>query len=309
MNNPFLLESSIFSLDTTYKYRELCSILGEDVKRGNAKKSQLRRWSRLFRWENPTSHTYRILEVYDTPREAHDGRRNNGGARAGSGARPKVQEEFDYLFNAFLHREFNRNAYNGRSEICQSYFFNGEISRYFGMYSDRFYDAAYDLRDDPDALEAWSDIGRKITEKRKSWIYNKIDKMDGVTLQNGIIAHVSQGLVEHRDDLLDEWERRMREYVRGKGMRTIADVAERGLWEDMIAFISDGFEGYERVERAKRITFDVTLLRDYDWNEYEEHRRRLNDKLVTELLRYFGKRVDDDGMKTYRYIIETYVRI
>lgn len=302
--------NSLFSLDATYKYRELCSILGEDVKRGNAKKSQLKRWSRFFKWENPTSHTYRILEVYDIPREADDGRRNNGGARAGSGAKPKVQEEFDYLFNAFLHREFNRNVYNGRPEWCQSYFFNGEIGRYFGMYSDRFYAAVNDLRDDPDAFEAWSDINRKIIEKRKSWIYDKIDKIDGVTLQNGIIAHkLEEPRLEYRDELLDEWERRMREYVRDKKLRTIADVADRGLWEDMIAFISDGFDGYERVERARKITFDVSLLRDYEWERYDEYRRRFNDKLVAELLRYFGKRVDDDRLKTYRHIIETYVRI
>lgn len=319
-----MLCTESLSIDMTYKYKELCLMLGEDTKKSNAKKSQTKRWRRFFDWENPTTHTYRITEIYDEPKEMEDGRRNNGGARVNSGAKPKVQEEFDYLLNAFLHREFNRNFYNGQVEWCQSHFFNGEISKYFGMYTDRFYDARADFAkrltdsnaDDGRIVtktrefnDAWSDINKKIAEKRKSWIYNKIDKMDGIILQNGVIAYTDKknGEFEYKDECLDEWEKHMREYLREKKLRTIADVADMGLWEDMIAFISESFDGYESVERTKKITFDVNLLRDYEWEEYGEYRRRFNEKLVAELLRYFEKRTSDDDFKMYRYVIEKYV--
>ena len=319
-----MLCTESLSIDMTYKYKELCLMLGEDTKKSNAKKSQTKRWRRFFDWENPTTHTYRITEIYDEPKEMEDGRRNNGGARANSGAKPKVQEEFDYLLNAFLHREFNRNFYNGQVEWCQSHFFNGEISKYFGMYTDRFYDARTDFAkrltdsnaDDGRIVtktrefnDAWSDINKKIAEKRKSWIYNKIDKMDGIILQNGVIAYTDKknGEFEYKDEYLDEWEKHMREYLREKKLRTIADVADMGLWEDMVAFISESFDGYESVERTKKITFDVNLLRDYEWEEYGEYRRRFNEKLVAELLRYFEKRTSEDDFKMYRYVIEKYV--
>lgn len=324
-DNEFLrLCTESLRTDRTYKYKELCLMLGEDTKKSNAKKSQTKRWKRFFDWENPTTHTYRITEVYDEPREIEDGRRNNGGARENSGAKPKVQEEFDYLLNAFLHREFNRNFYNGQVEWCQSHFFNGEISRYFGMYTDSFYDARMDFakmltdsKSDDSRIatktmefnDAWSDINKKIAEKRKSWIYNKIDKIDGIILQNGVIAYTDKrnGEFEYKDEYLDKWEKHMREYLREKKIRTIADVAERGLWEDMIAFISESFDGYESVERTKKITFDVNLLKDYEWGEHEEYRKRFNEKLVAELLRYFSKRTSDNGFKMYRYVIEKYV--
>lgn len=310
----------------TYKYKELCSILDEDIKKSNAKKSQMKRWGRFFRWENPTTHTYKIIEIYDNPMEAVDGRRRNGGARSNSGAKPKVQEEFDYLFNAFLHREFSRNSYNGQSNLCVSYFFNGEISRYFGMYSDEFYKAKDDfanlvigsMTDEDKASskisefnDAWSDINKKISEKRRTWIYNKIDSINGVTLENGIIAYIDKGdkEFEYKDEYLERWNGYMDDYVKERKLRNVADVAERGLWKDMLEYISDNFKEYETVERTKKITFDVRVLREYEWGEYESYRKRFNTKLADELISFFSKRIPEDSLNMYRYIIDKYVKI
>lgn len=75
-----------------YKYKDLCFILGEQPKRSNSKKSQLKEWSSIFSWENPTTHTFKITEIYDIPKEKLDGRKNNGGYRCGSGRKLKAQE-------------------------------------------------------------------------------------------------------------------------------------------------------------------------------------------------------------------------
>lgn len=314
----FNMCKSSLAIGMVYKYKELCSIFNEDTKKSNAKKAQLKRWRRFFDWDNPTTHTYRILEVYDEPKDIEDKRKHNGGARENSGAKSKVQEEFDYLFNAFLHREFNRNVYNGKEELCQSYFFNGEISRYFGMYNDMFYKARDEFYDGCKEVikverfnNVWSDVNKKISEKRRTWIYNKMNRIDGVKLENGIIAYTDKKdrKFEYKDEYLDSWNLYMDEYIKGKRLSTISDVAERGLWDDMLAYISENFNGYERVEKTKKITFDVHLLKDYEWGEYQSYQRRFNSKLVDELTRYFEKRLGDDDMNMYRYIIEKYVKI
>lgn len=309
-----------------YKYKELCMLLGESVKSSDSKKAQLKRWKRFFNWENPTTHTYKVTEVYDEPQKIQDGRKNNGGARENSGIKFRVQEEFDYLLNAFLHREFNRNSYNGQAELCQSYFFNGEISKYFGMYSDRFYKARDDFSNmlthervdngkvavkTEEFNRAWSDINKKIAEKRRTWIYNKMEKTDGITLQNGIIAYTDKrdGEFEYRDEYLDKWNSYMERYIKDKKLKTIVDVADRGLWDDMLASISENFNDYERVEKTKKIIFDVHLLKDYEWDEYENYRKRFNSKLIDELLKYFKKRVPDEDFKMYKYIIDKYVSL
>lgn len=309
-----------------YKYKELCSLLNEDTKKGNAKKSQLKRWSRFFSWENPTTHTYKIIEIYSSPKDEQDGRKGNGGARINSGAKQKVKEEFDYLFNAFLHREFNRNSYNGQAELCVSYFSNSEIGRYFGMYNNMFYKAKEDFAEmmvsqkvskgmlttkTNEFIYVWKDINKKITEKRRSWIYNKIAKVDGVTLENGIIAYTDKKdkEFEYKDEYLDKWESYMHDYIKNKKLKNESDVADNGLWMDMIAHISDRFDGYESVERTKKITFDVHLLHDYDWDRYDEFRRRFNNKLVDDIISYFEKRVDKKDIVMYRYIINKYVKL
>lgn len=319
-------EMNIPMIGKIYKYKELCSMFDEEPKKSNAKKAQLKRWRTLFSWENPTTHTYKIIDVYDEPKEIEDMRKNNGGFRTGSGRKPKLQEEFDYLFNAFLHREYNRHIYHGQNEWHQIYFFNGDIGKYFGMYGDRFYKAREDFAKmlmsqnvDMDMFSyktdefnrAWSDISKKITEKRRAWIYNKIDKMDGVTLENGIMAYIDKkhNEFEYKDEYGDRWDSYRDEYLKKNKLRTVADVVDRGMWDDMISYISEYFEGYEVVERPKKVTFDIHILKDYEWDEYSKYKNRFNDVLVCELLKYFGKRVSDDEMKMYRYVIEKYVKL
>lgn len=59
-----------------YKYKELCALFGCDsAKGGNSKTCQINNWKRFFRWEHPTSHIYRVVEIYDEPLEKIDMRR------------------------------------------------------------------------------------------------------------------------------------------------------------------------------------------------------------------------------------------
>lgn len=60
-------------------YRELCELLGEEIKTSSSKKAQLKRWSRYFLWDKK-GHKYTIKEIYDTPLAIED-RRFNGNAR------------------------------------------------------------------------------------------------------------------------------------------------------------------------------------------------------------------------------------
>lgn len=50
-----------------YKYKEPCSLFEAHITTDNGKIIQLNNWKRFFRWENTTSHTYGIIEIYDKP--------------------------------------------------------------------------------------------------------------------------------------------------------------------------------------------------------------------------------------------------
>ena len=49
-------------------YKELCELLGEDIKSSASKNSQLKEWKRYFNWTNQ-GHTYFITKIYDKPKE------------------------------------------------------------------------------------------------------------------------------------------------------------------------------------------------------------------------------------------------
>ena len=327
---------NILRIGDTYKYKELCSLFGEKCKTGQAKINQLNRWRESFRWENPTKQIYKITDIHHELYRIDDGRKHNGGARFGSGAKEKLKEEFDYLFSLFVHRELNRNIYNHQTNLYQIYFSNGEISRYFGLYGDRFYDATTDFReilqnngiDNPDKIDeydaltskfdkAWKDINKKIIEKRRSLIYNKIEKIDDIVLDYGIIAYRDKAnkKFDYMDSYLDMWSRYMETYIKDNKLNALPDVVDKGLYNDMISFISDMFDGYERVERVRKLTlhaeYDIREygLGKYDLDVYDSYRQRFNDAIVDSLISFFERKVSDNDFKMYRYIINKYVKI
>lgn len=327
----------VLRINDAYKYKELCSLFDEKCKTGQAKINQLNRWRESFSWENPTKQTYKITDIHHELYRIDDGRIYNGGARLGSGAKEKLKEEFDYLFDLFVHRELNRNIYNHQTNLYQIYFSNNEISRYFGIYGDRFYDAPADFREtlqnnNIDSLDkidefdnTWKDINKKIIERRRSWIYSKIEKIEGITFDYGIIAYsdIVNKKFDYMDSYLDMWSRYMETYIKDNKLKALPDVVDKGLYNDMISFISDMFDGYERVERVRKLTlpdnyvvgeydFDKHDIDKYDFDKhkYYSYRQRFNDTIVNSLISFFDNKISDiDSLKMYRYIIDKYVRI
>lgn len=45
-----------------------------------------------FKWNNPTTQKFIIEEIYDTPKDKIDGRKNNGGVREGAGKKKERRE-------------------------------------------------------------------------------------------------------------------------------------------------------------------------------------------------------------------------
>ena len=307
-----------------YTYTELCDVLGETTKTGNSKISQTKRWKRYFLYDRPTSRVFRILKIYDELLEVEDGRRNNGGSRAGSGNRCSVDEEFGHLMNAFLHKKFNVNSYSGEARLCSAYFTNKEIGLYFGLFNDDFYGAVDDYRDrmvasgvHGDELtilvgaykRTWREVGRKISEKRRSWVYDRVDKTDGLVLGDGIRAWTSDEEFEYRDDLLDDWKMYQRRYMLKNDFKNEGDVAESDRWGEMIDEVSRHFDRYERVSKVRKIEFDVGFLRGYDVDEIDVWRKRFNDKVCDSLIGYFEKRRDEGEMEMVSDVIGNFVRL
>lgn len=338
-----------------YKYKELCLAFNENAKTGNAKKAQLKRFSQYIAWENPTSHIFRVTEVYNTIMGVDDGRKNNGGVRANAGKRFSLQEEFDYLFNAFLNREFDRNAYNVQPKLCTAYFSSTEISKYFGMFGNDWYYSKYNFRQELKKrgviddykldsaaerfFDAWKAVNRKIVEKRRSWIYNRIKKIDGISLSDGIMAYIYKKEVDedgdflgyvkdeygrevieevvYPDSFLDEWNEIEERYLKEHKYKTIADACEAGQYNEMIMYIMSGLREknkkakvYDKIVKAKKIEYDVSMLKEYELGEIGDCRKRFNDKLVEELLAFFRKKVDNDSdFKMYEMVIENHVRL
>ena len=297
-------------------------MLNESPHAGNSKKSQLKRWSRYFRWENPTKQTYRVAEIYDEPLDTIDGRMHNGGARDNSGSKGKLNDEFSWLFNSFLHREFNRNVSGGHGNLCVCRFTGNEISRYFGMYTDSFYNAVSEYVESigdgigsaskiSEFRHAWGDISKKIAEKRRTWIYNKIDRMDGVNFGYGLIGYKDDDResFDYLDDRLELWNGYKDRFLERNGLKNEGMAADKGVYLDMIRNISLNFDEYASVERVRRVEFDVGMLMEYDYGEIGEYRKRFNDMLADELIRFFRDRMTEDGFRVYEYIIETYVRL
>lgn len=302
-----------------YKYSELCSIFNEQQKTGNARTSQLKRWKTFINWIKPTKQIYRITEVFEKAKETTDGRRNNGGARKGAGAKIKMQEEFEYVLNCYLFCWLVRYNYLNPdgSSPTEIHFTNKDISEYFGLQSEDF-NRGY--CDETVKKEAFSKVCKKIAEIRESWIFDKIKKMNGMELSSGIIAYTNRkaGKFEFRDDLLEEWNMRQEEYCKEKECRSIGDVIERGLWLEMIKYISEYFPQYEEVIKCKKIVLDsIDYYKEYDLAEYENNMIAYNDRIVESLMEYFKKKTadvnqdDKEAVKFEDYIrvIEKYVRI
>ena len=84
----------------TYKnYKEVCKALKEDIKTGKSKQIQLKNWERFFKYHKDGNKIV-IQEIFDTPKEKEDKRKNNGGNTTSK------FKDFDYiLINLLTSKE------------------------------------------------------------------------------------------------------------------------------------------------------------------------------------------------------------
>lgn len=309
-------------VDKTYTYKELCLLVDEPQKSGKSRILQKGNWKRFFDWENPTTQTFKILALFEPPKEKTDGRENNGGAREGAGRSRKLQEEFEYMLRAFVNREVDRNMYNSERPFML-YFNNNEISKYFGLYSDDFYNAVgyfeqklkqAELSKEKREKEmerfqsAFNDVVHKISEKRRSLILDKINATEGLSLEYGLIAYKDseKKTFEHPDSLLDEWNGHCKSFMKRNRMKNLGEVAETGKWREMIKEISLHFPQYVSVERIHKLEVNGSCLGEYDLNEYGRLRSLFNEQVVQDLKAFFAGRCDDP--RFHNYIIDRYVK-
>ena len=299
-----------------YSYPELCSVMNDKVKTGDSKTAQLNKWKLLFKWENPTKRIFRITEIYDIPKEKVEKR---GGSRIGAGAKIKLQDEFDILFPAFLCNEQRKNKYfTHESPII--YFSNYTISKFFGVYKD-LYSAE---TDDNVNIAIYRKIADKLREKTRSWILNKITKIDNVTLEYGIIAYKTKKDFDYRDDLLNEYNIAEQEFIELHKLKTLRDVVNTGLWDDMKTFINLKFNDYIEVKKLYKITYNTDEFPNPDRELIKQAMLKLNTTVIKEVYSFFltkekEKYVDDiiygeefdesKVMSDYTYIIKSYISL
>lgn len=300
-----------------YKYKELCLAMNEPVKTGKSKQLQINNWGRLFKWIHPTKQIYRITEIIEHPLEKVDRRKNNGGARAGAGAPKKVQEEFDYIFKCFLHWLYTQNEYSYNHTNREFYFTGIKVGEYFGIYSPRFFNAYSDESVNTKVLSRVSD---KLREKLRSWVINKIAQKEGVALTEGIIAYRNKKLNQYdfKDEYLETWKEHQADYLKLNKFSNLKSVIDNNMWSEMIQYISQYYDGYEKVIKCyKIICDDFRYFGNFDMSEYKKYRDRLNRKVVKELMTFFRKKsqewnmfhVDEYQIKAYYDVIKRYVLI
>ena len=292
---------NVLNIGEIYKYRKLCETFGEKPKRNDSKESQLKDWACYFRWENVTTQQMRIIEIYDTVHKRKDGRKNNGGARVGAGAKSKIKEEFDYLFNAFLRQELSRNSFYAKPNFNVAYFSNAKISKYFGLYSSLLYDG----KDEDKYL--FSKVYDCITIKRDNWIYSRIRKIKGVTLSYGIIAYKDRNnrkVFDYKDEYLEQWNKENEKYKEINEFENDSDVAKNDMWFDMIDYISGKFPEYDLVIKVRKIECPISILKEYNIDDMQKYRTSFNSKAADEIIKSLEKKSIDA-----KEFVNKYVRI
>lgn len=301
-----------------YKYKELCSLMNDKVKGGKAKKLQLQEWKRFFEWENPTKQIFHITEVFEIPKEKEH---TWGGAREGAGAKVKVQEEFDYMFRMFLYQSYRKNEYfRNNANWYEVYVNNNTICKFFGCY-ENLYQALEDENLDTAIVRKISD---KVREKSRSWIFNKISKIDGITLTKGIIAFTSDKSFERKDELLEDYDKYQQEFMDMYGIKYPSELIEKNLWLEMSAYIDSKFEDYKAVKKMHKIIFNTEHLNGQcDYKVYQAHRKEFNKQLISDIYQFFLKKEKENisafesetefdetkVMKDYKYMIKEYLLV
>ena len=125
-----MVDTKLINIGEVYTYKRLCELFNESRTSSNSKKAQLKRWRCYFEWTNPTKQTYLITDIFDTPRELEDGRKNNGG-----NCTSKYREFDDIIMEYILH--LHQNSTNQNRTIKGTI---GRILTNIGIFSQKYLD-------------------------------------------------------------------------------------------------------------------------------------------------------------------------
>lgn len=124
----------LLEVGQVYKnYKALCEMVGEDVKTGSSKKSQIKRWNRYFEW-SMSGHTFTISKKFDEPKAKVDfrGGANNKVKEPLTKTHPKLSSEWIEGSNGVLTDKITRRAlekYWWECAKCQQEVFQSPVDR------------------------------------------------------------------------------------------------------------------------------------------------------------------------------------
>ena len=267
--------------------------MDEPVKSGKSRQLQYKEWKRYFEWEKQTRNSYKIIEIFNPPKEKEDGRIHNGGSRSGAGADGKLVEEVSYILNCFLYDAMRKNNYYRLYGYENRVYFNSDtLAKYFGCYKDLYAAVGDELVQHKIFLR----VSDKIREKMRSLVIEKIKKAEGIQWGYGIIIwRKENGVPEVRDDLLELWLESQQRYLETNKWKTEKDVIIAGKWDEMIRWITQEIsrEKNEVLCKAKKfykVEFDSTQVEEYDRNQYKDCLKNINIKFARDIYQFFLKK-------------------
>lgn len=272
----------MIKLNEIYTYKELCNLRNEKVKTGKSKKLQLKNWRRYFEWENITTQKYKIIKIYDVPKEKNDGRKYNGRKNL------IPEEEFDYLWKVMVLEAYKKNKYIERSWLNKVYFSNTLLFEMFGFSYGHYLKKAKFEEDDDIVKNVFQNIvyealkANTVTRLCKRYGFNKNSLPKGILRSKN---SVKLGQMIDDDELLDEYNEIEAKILKEMNCYSIVDAVRQGKYKRLIDGIQSEFSSKKKYNVQK---FNVIKVEDFSVIENSEN---FEDKKLIEKYRNHFRQV------------------
>lgn len=269
----------MIKLNEIYTYKELCNLRNEKVKTGKSKKLQLKNWRRYFEWENITTQKYKIIKIYDVPKEKNDGRKYNGRKNL------IPEEEFDYLWNVMVSEAYKKNKYIERSWLNKVYFSNTLLFEMFGFSYSHYLKKAELEEDDDIVKNVFQNIvyealkANTITRLCKRYGFNKNSLPKGILRSKN---SVKLGQMIDDDELLDEYNEIEAKILKEMNCYSVVDAVRQGKYKRLMDGIQSEFSSKKKYNVQK---FNVIKVEDFSVIENGENFG--DKKLIEEYRNHF----------------------
>lgn len=131
-----ILDVSMLAVGQVYKsYRQLCAVLGEDIKTGGTKTLQLKQWNRFFEWSKD-GNKFIITNIYETPLPPSEDKR--------SSRISEITQLIQLLFIEYIHTiQYTTNEEDDRTAF---YYTRNDCYEKIGLVSRFWRTRYYDTR-------------------------------------------------------------------------------------------------------------------------------------------------------------------